>query len=70
MGKTDKSVSRKSRRKRERDRYKKSTSSEDDRPRTATLKRPFILDESLKDKVTPISGFAEIKFLHTLKTML
>jgi len=53
MVKTDKTVTRKSRRKRERDRHKKSTSSEDDRPRTATLKRPFILDETLKDKVSP-----------------
>ena len=51
MTKTDvKNVARKSRRKR--DRHKKSTSSEEDRPRTATLKRPFILDESLKDKVS------------------
>ena len=51
MTKTDtKNVTRKSRRKRER--HKKSVSSEEDRPRTATLKRPFILDESLKDKAS------------------
>ena len=51
MTKSDKTVTRKSRRKRERDRHKKSADDDDDRPRTATLKRPFILDETLKDKV-------------------
>ena len=51
MTKADKTVTRKSRRKRERDRHKTSVSADDDRPRTATLKRPFILDETLKDKV-------------------
>jgi len=47
MVKSEKPAIRKIRRKRERNRLKKSTY-DDERPRTATLKRPFILDESLK----------------------